>query len=123
MEGSNSVMLTAIGSSGGNYDELTISGNGISSIENVKFGTDGKTVRIYPNPLRSNKLSIDLVGFENSENVQVKIINLIGQTVFHEKLNNPTHFDINTLNLLSKSVYTVSVQSGSTIILNKLILN
>jgi hypothetical protein len=123
VEGPNSIMLTAIGTSGGNFDELTISGNGISALNNTKPDFDGKTVRIYPNPLNTTKLSIDMAGFENSNNVQVKILNLLGQTVFHENLNNPSHFEINTLNLLSKSVYTVSVESGSTKIVNKLILN
>lgn len=122
-EGNNTIMLTAIGSSGGNYDELTISGNGISALNNPKSDLDGKMVRIYPNPLNTNKLSIDMVGFENSNNVQVKIINLMGQTVFHKNLHNATHLEINTLNLLSKSVYTVSVESGTTKIVNKLILN
>ncbi len=123
VQGPNSIMLTAIGSSGGNFDELTITGNGISALNNPKSEIDGKTVRIYPNPLNTNKLSIDMTGFENSNNVQIKIINMMGQIVYHKNLNNASHLMINTLNLLSKSVYTVSVQSGTTIILNKLILN
>lgn len=123
VEGANSIMLTAIGSSGGNFDELTIGGNGISSVNNIKANDNGKTVRISPNPLNSNKLSIDMIGFENSNNVQVKIFNLLGQTVYQKNTFNPTHLEINTLNLLSKSIYTVSVESGATKVLNKLILN
>jgi hypothetical protein len=123
VEGANSIMLTAIGSSGGNFDELTISGNGISGLKNVSSDADGKSVRIYPNPLHTNKLSIDMVGFENSNNVEVKIINLLGQTVYHKNTKNTAHLDIDTLNLLSKSVYTVSVEAGSAKILNKLILD
>ena len=123
VEGSNSIMLTAIGSSGGNFDELTISGNGISAIENVKSESDGKTVRIYPNPLHTNELSIDMVGFENENKVQVKITNLMGQTVFCKYANNTSRFEINTLNLLSKSIYMVSVESENSKISNKLILN
>lgn len=123
VEGPNAIMLTAIGSSGGNYDELTISGNGISALNNTKSDLDGKTVRIYPNPLNTNKLSVNMVGFENSQNVHVKIINLMGQIVFHKSLNNPKLLEINTLNLLSKSVYTVSVESGTSKVFNKLILN
>lgn len=64
-----------------------------------------------------------MVGFENSKNVEVKIINLIGQTVFCQNTKNTTCFEINTLNLLNKSVYTVPVESGRTKIINKLILN
>ena len=123
IEGNNTIMLTTIGSSGGNYDELTISGNGISALKSVESGTDGKTVRIYPNPLHANGLFIDMLGFENSKNVEVKIMNLIGQIVFQKSLDNPTKFEMNTLDLQSKSIYTVLVESGNTKISNKLIIN
>ena len=123
VEGANSIMLTAIGSSGGNFDELTISGNGISALNNIKSDMDGKSVRIYPNPLHTNKLSIDMVGFENSNDVQVKIMNLVGQIVFQKNTKSITHLEIDTLNLLSKSVYTVTVESGSSKVSNMLILN
>ena len=123
VEGSNSIMLTAIGSSGGNFDELTISGNGISALRSVKSGSNGRTVKIYPNPLRTNKLSIEMLGFESENQVQVKITNLLGQTVLCQTVNNTSRFEINTLNLLNKSIYTVSVESGDSRISNLLILN
>jgi len=123
VEGANSIMLTAIGSSGGNFDELTISGNGISALRNINLGSDGKSVRIYPNPLQTNMLFINMLGYENENHVQVKILNLLGQTVFHKSLKNPSQLEINTLDLLAKSIYNVSVESGNRKISNKLILN
>ena len=122
LEGPNSIMLTAIGSSGCNFDELIISGNGISTLKNPKSDIERKKVRIYPNPLNTDKLSIDMDGFENFSNIHVKITNLMGQIVFQKILYNATHFEINTLNLRSKSVYTVSVESGTTKVINKLII-
>jgi len=83
----------------------------------------GKTVNIYPNPLSTNNLNVDLTGFENSAFVQVKIITLSGQTVYQKYLNNTNHLEINTLNLLNKSVYIISVESGQTKIVKKLIVN
>lgn len=123
VEGPNTIMLTAIGSSGGNFDELTISGNGISALKDIDSNTNGKLVKIYPNPLHTNKLSIDMVGFDYENNVQVKIINLLGQTVFCQSIDNQPLIEINTSNLLGKSVYTVSVESAKAKIINKLILN
>ncbi|MCX6309320.1 MAG: Ig-like domain-containing protein, partial [Bacteroidia bacterium] len=122
-EGSNSIMLTAIGSSGGNFDELSISGNGITALKSVESGADGTLVRIYPNPLHTNTLSIDMVGFEDSKTVEVKILNLLGQTVFHENTKNTTHFEKDTEGLLQKSIYLVSIESGRTKIARKLIVN
>lgn len=83
----------------------------------------GKTVNIYPNPLSTTNLFIDLTGFENSTFVQVKILTINGQIVYQEYLNNTNHLEINTLNLLKKSVYIISVESGQTKIVKKLIVN
>jgi len=83
----------------------------------------GKSITVYPNPLSTGKLFIDLTGFDNSANVLVKIITLYGQTVYQKYLNNPTRLEINTLGLLEKSVYIISVESGQTKIARKLIVN
>jgi hypothetical protein len=83
----------------------------------------GKTVNIYPNPLNTNNLYVDLTGFDNSAFVQVKIMTISGQTVYQKYLNNTNHMEINTLNLLKKSVYLISVESGQTKIVKKLIVN
>ena len=98
--------------------------NGSSIVTGVKseYNFD-KIVTIYPNPLCTNNLSIDLTGFENSAFVQVKIMTLYGQTVYQKYLNNTNHLEINTLNLLKKSVYIISVESEQTKIVKKLIVN
>jgi hypothetical protein len=83
----------------------------------------GKTVNIYPNPLSTNNLIIDFTGFENSAFVQVKIMTISGQTVYQKYLNNTNRLEINTLNLLKKSVYIISVESEQTKIVKKLIVN
>jgi hypothetical protein len=98
--------------------------NGVSDVTGLKSEYNyGKTVNIYPNPLSTNNLFIDLTGFENSATVQVKILTLYGQTVYHKYLNNTNHLEINTLELLKKSVYIISVESGQTKIAKKLIVN
>lgn len=123
VEGNNTIMLTAIGSSGGNFDELTLSGNGLTAIEKTQFDADGKSVRIYPNPLNSALLHVELSGFENATTVQLRVLNLAGQTVYYKELNNLSKIEINTFFLLKKSVYTVLVESNNSKIASKLILN
>lgn len=95
--------------------------NDVSVIKNEN--NFGKTIHIYPNPLRTGKLFIDFTGFENSARVLVKIITLYGQTVYQEYSNNPTHLEINTTELLEKAFYIISVESGQTKIVKKLIIN
>ncbi|MHC1705712.1 MAG: DUF5010 domain-containing protein [Tenuifilaceae bacterium] len=97
------------------------SGTNVSVIENVN--KIGKSVRIYPNPLSTGKLSVELKGFENANSVLVKIINLQGQTIYHRSINKPTHLEMNSLELLEKSIYIISVESEQTKIVKKLIVN
>jgi hypothetical protein len=99
--------------------------------KNVDSGTTGLTskdnfgtsIRIYPNPLSSGTLYVDLASFQNAGRVQVKIVNLNGQTAYQNSLNNPTQLEINTSGLLEKSVYIISVESEQTKIVKKLIVN
>ena len=51
----------------------------------------------------------------------VKIINAVGQTVYETLLPDTTHAEINLSGKLSESVYFVSVESGQTKIITKLI--
>lgn len=45
-------------------------------------------------------LSVHFSGFEQSGNVQLKLINLMGQTVFQENRNNPTRLTIYSVALI-----------------------
>ena len=121
VEGSNSIMLTAIGSSGGNYDELILSGDGLSGLNNTHGNTNGKTVHLYPNPYKSGKLFVDMTGFEDSGNIRLRISNLLGQVLFNERLNYSAKVELNTLYLPEKSVYFVSVEADNASITQKLI--
>ncbi len=120
--GNNTVMLTAIGLGGGNFDELAISEEALG-VNDFKSGLDGKTVNIYPNPIVYGNFSIDIIGFEDINDVQVKISNIMGQTVYQKKMNNPTRFDVNTSGIMEKSVYIVSVESGQIKVFKKFIVN
>ena len=122
VEGNNTIMLTAIGSSGGNFDELTISGNGLSALFNPK-NTDGKSLKIYPNPLKSGKLYVDLIGFESLSKVHLRIDNVLGQNVYSEKSGNKTKYEFNSVDLFQKSIYLVSVEADNIKITQKLVLN
>jgi hypothetical protein len=118
-EGPNSIMLTAIGSSGGNFDELTISGGGISGLTNPRNNTDGKTMNLYPNPYKSGNLRIGLDGFSNP--VNLRITNLVGQLIYSENRNYSSVIELNSLFLPEKSVCFVSVEDNTTKITRKLI--
>jgi autotransporter translocation and assembly factor TamB len=120
--GTNTITLTATGSSGGNFDELTLNGE-LLGVSDLKFGLKGKSVNIYPNPITQGNFSIDIVGFEKKNNVQIKIINLKGQTVYQKSLDNPTHFEIDATSILKNSVYIISIESGQTKVVDRFIVN
>jgi hypothetical protein len=118
--GNNTITLTAIGSSGGNFDELTITNT--LGVNDLKANQEGKSVSISPNPVTNGIISIDLQGFENDKNIKVKIINAVGQTVYETVLTDTTHAELNLSGKLTESIYFVSVESGQTKIVNKLIV-
>jgi hypothetical protein len=120
--GNNTITLTAIGSSGGNFDELVIS-KVFTGMKNPFSNTQEQSIHIYPNPFNNGKLSIDMVGFENSNCVEVKIVNITGQTVFQKSSTNTSHIELNTSGLLQKSVYFISVESKQTKAISKLLVN
>jgi len=123
VEGPNSIMLTAIGSSGGNFDEMTISGNGISALKNINSSENGKFVNIYPNPTNKRKIAVNLFGFESSTDISLSISHLNGQLVYQKNIENNNSIEVNLPNNLEKSVYLVSIKSGFDTATNKLILN
>lgn len=120
--GNNTVVLTAIGASGGNFDELNISG-GVLGVNDLKSGLNGQSVTIYPNPISQGSLSIDITGFEKMNDVQVKIRNLNGQIVYQKCMNNPSHLELDATGMLKKSVYVISVESEQTKAVNRFIVN
>lgn len=120
VNGLHTVRLTVVT---GTPDINYFTRNRVSVATGLQSESDfGKTVNIYPNPLSTNNLFIDFTGFENSAVVQVKILTISGQTVYQKYLNNTNHLEINTLNLLRKSVYIISVESGQTKIVKKLMV-
>ncbi len=119
--GDNTITLTAIGSSGGNFDELGISGvQLLSAINNPKFSENANSIHSY---LQSDgNVSVNLTGYDNSTNVQVKITNLMGQTVFAKHFNNPTQLEINSSAFVKNSIYIISVDDKKSKSIEKLIL-
>ncbi len=101
-------------------DAIQVGSNLVSAINSIN--KDEKSVHIYPNPLTKSTLSIDMAGFQNIRNVQVKIVNLLGQTVYQKSLYNTTHLEIDTSGILKKSIYFVSVEGRQTIVTRKLIV-
>ena len=81
-----------------------------------------QSVNIYPNPLSGGLLSIDLLGFNAHSSIDVKITNLLGQTVYSNTINNADHIEIDASGLSKNAFYLVTVKSGQSIITSKLII-
>jgi|GEM_PF-1923819 len=91
--------------------------NGILSI-----ATLDASVIIYPNPAKDN-VTIELSAL--TKNAQLKIVNVLGQTVFNETIiasSNKTVKQINTSNF-AKGVYTVILETPTGKLLKKLVIN
>jgi len=88
-----------------------------SSVEN------GKTMNVYPNPSNQRQWSVDLQGFEEGKDINCSIHHTNGQTVFEKKRVDSKHFELNLPEYFKKSIYLVSVESGLSRAVDKLIIN
>ncbi|MGL5112560.1 MAG: Ig-like domain-containing protein, partial [Flavobacterium sp.] len=120
--GINEIQLTSIGSNGGNIDELQVTNAPTLGTNQIQDVQKGKSIAVYPNPYKQGTLSIDLTGFETMNNVHLKITNLLGQIIHQEKLTNKSHTELNLSGQLNESAYFISVESGSSRIVKKIIL-
>lgn len=116
--GNNTITLTAIGSSGGNFDELVIA-NATTGTKNLNMNE--RAIHLYPNPYKNGKLSVQLSGFENQSGIVLRISNLLGQTIHEQSVasnNEPLIIPIK----LKESSYIVSVESENYKAFTKLIV-
>ncbi len=82
-----------------------------------------KKITIYPNPLISNNLSIDLYGFNGIEFIDIEITSLIGRTVIARSLQNQKKIVIDTEGLLETGIYIVTLKSENSLFNTRLLVN
>jgi hypothetical protein len=80
-------------------------------------------IRIYPNPLSKNTLSLTIVGNLTLENAQVLITNLQGQTVYRNRIQNSKSIEINTASFVGGTVYIIAIKSSDFNYKQKIIVN
>ena len=100
----------------------TLTNNSWQTLGLNDLEVQNKSASIYPNPYTGGLLSIDLNGFETTNKTKVTISNLTGQTIFQTHLNDSNTTELNLSGKLNESVYLVSIESGTTKIIKKLIV-
>ncbi len=83
---------------------------------------EGMSIKVYPNPYSQGNLSLDITGFESMNDVKIKVTNLLGQVIHQELLSDKTHQELYLSGKLSEAVYFISVESGETKLVKKLIV-
>ena len=99
-------------------DQIIIVDGSLNAVSNIALSG----VRIFPNPLNQDKLTIKLDGASESDTFKVIVSNLQGQVVYKNNISGKNFIEINTAGWLKSSFYLVSVQSGKTISNTKLIV-
>ncbi len=89
---------------------------------NPPSASEEQRVNIYPNPLSGDLLSVDLQGYDKNGIVDVKILNMLGQTVYRNMIKNDDHLEIDASGFNKKSIYLVLVKSGESVRTKKLII-
>ncbi|QBN17845.1 DUF5010 domain-containing protein [Flavobacterium nackdongense] len=120
--GVNEIQLTVGTGNGGNIDELVVTNVSNLGTNDIEAYQKEKSVAVYPNPYKGGDLSVELTGFNTQNEVKIKILNLIGQEVYHTSISQSNRADINLSGKLNEAIYFVSIESGNTQIVKKLIV-
>tara|TARA_B100000809_G_scaffold127796_2_gene125931 strand:- start:7300 stop:9933 length:2634 start_codon:yes stop_codon:yes gene_type:complete len=101
-------------------DAIQLIGEDNLAIDDLDF--EKEYFKMYPNPLYKDLLSIDLSGIKELSTIEVRITNLIGQTVLSMTTHNEQSIKIHTNDLLKSVMYIVTVKSGESVYSEKLIV-
>ena len=86
----------------------------------IENNSSASKLMIFPNP-SSELTTLALEGFENSE-IEINIINLLGEVVFNKEITSSSYLDYYNLDVsyLSNGIYNVVAKSSGTIFTKKL---
>lgn len=100
-----------------NFNEI---GNQVFSVHEISTSTQ---VGVYPNPA-SDRLWLDLSGFEKSEQVNIRLMNIYGQSVFNTQ-HNASGSTMVKLQLpeLGYGVYLLIVESSGNVYSSKVLIS
>jgi hypothetical protein len=93
-----------------------------TSTRDINSVSTAPTVNIYPNPLSGNLLSIELNGFSNLNDAEIKIVNMLGQSVYSKNLYHNRHHTIELGSSINPGIYIVRIQSGRDVVNTSLIV-
>jgi hypothetical protein len=97
---------------------FTLEQLGQLSVEDVDLGVEN--IKIFPNPAH-DQLTIELRGENIKNNLEVQIINLAGQTVRSERINN-LNFHQTEVGDLEAGVYLISIGNDDDRVVQKIIV-
>ena len=81
-----------------------------------------KTLKIFPNPLTNNILSVGSDGFDDDTNVRIIITNASGQKLYEKTVRDPCGNDIDLKEKLVDGVYFITLKPDQQKITKKLIV-
>ena len=84
------------------FDGSKVSSNVIS----IEPKSSKGTLKVYPNPSSDNRISIEFPSIDRAEEIQISIVNVLGQVVLQQKTNTNTPLSIDLTNW-AKGVYFV----------------
>jgi uncharacterized protein YjdB len=117
--GNNTIILTAIGGSGPNVDQIAIT-NTLGLGDSNEFIE--KNVVVSPNPLRDGKLTISFDNFDDDTNLRMTIATLSGQIIYQSAVTDTCHMDLDLSGKLNDGVHLVIVESDQTKVVKKLLV-
>lgn len=90
----------------------------------TKNTADGMTATLYPNPLNGRTLGIELTGQDiaTSNNINVTVTDMTGRTIYTNNLGNVSQTTVNLPSGMAAGMYLVSVNNGTQVYQQKLLV-
>jgi len=83
---------------------------------------DSKMFSLYPNPLSQQTLKIDLIGFPEEKEVNIKVLNILGKIIYEKLEAYSKNIELENALFQSKGTYMIIINSGKYFSSEKLIV-
>lgn len=102
--------------------EVTATYKDKASTTAIDLVQNKKQVHLYPNPISDDTFMIDFIGFDDVSNIEIKITNILGKTVYSSTVSYQRQLVINANGILNESIYFVNIKTDKEVFTSKLVV-
>jgi hypothetical protein len=95
----------------------------LTNTSSIESTIELNSLVLFPNPVRSS-LNIDFNVKQNSDNIRIEILNILGSTLIQKEIGtlteNSTHRESVDVSTLPEGIYLVTINAGTSVVSRKI---